>query len=114
MIRNCDIEMNSEMLSVSFEFEGQFIKKLTGRVGCSKDDIQILADILHCRKGTLPFKYLGLPLGASPRLVAFRDPVVEKFEKKLSTWKRQYLSFGGRITLIISSLSNLPVYYVSL
>lgn len=38
--------------------------------------------------------------------------MVEKFEKKLSIWKRQYL--GGRITLIKGTVSNLSVYSVSL
>lgn len=46
--------------------------------------------------------------------VSMWDPEVEKFEKKSSSWKMQYLSFGGRITLIKSSLSSLPVYYKSL
>ena len=42
------------------------------------------------------------------------DLVVAKFEKKLSTSKRDYLSLGGRITLIKSSLSSIPVFYMSL
>ena len=82
--------------------------------GCSKETIQLLAERLHCKKGSLPFRYLGLPIGANPRTVSMWDPMVEKFEKKLSSWKRQYLSFGGRITLIKSSLSSLLVYYMSL
>lgn len=40
--------------------------------------------------------------------------IVEKFEKKLSTWKRQYLSIGCRVNLIKSTLSNPPIYYMSL
>lgn len=38
---------------------------------------------------------------------------MEKF-KKLSGWKRRVLSFAGRVTLIKSVLSALPVYYMSL
>ena len=29
-------------------------------------------------------------------------------------WKRQYISKGGRITLIRSTLSNLPIYFMSI
>ena len=29
-------------------------------------------------------------------------------------WKRLYLSKGGRLTLLKSTLSNLPTYYLSL
>ena len=40
--------------------------------------------------------------------------MVEKVEKRLASWKRLYLSKGGRLTLIKSTLSNLPTYYLSL
>ena len=35
-------------------------------------------------------------------------------ERKLSTWNANYLSIGGRVTLIKSILLNLPVYYFSI
>ena len=35
-------------------------------------------------------------------------------ERKLSGWQRMYLSKGGRVTLIKSTLSSLPTYYLSL
>lgn len=35
-------------------------------VGCSEENIQILATRLHCRKGSLPCQYLGLSIGANP------------------------------------------------
>lgn len=57
---------------------------------------------------------MGLPIEANPRSKALWDPVVEKFEKILSMWKRQCLSLGGRITLIKATLSNLPIYYMSI
>ena len=42
------------------------------------------------------------------------NPVGERVETKFSTWKANYLSIGGRVTLIKSVLSNLPVYYFSM
>lgn len=35
-------------------------------------------------------------------------------EKKLASWKGKQLSIGGRWTLVKASLSNLPIYYMSL
>jgi hypothetical protein len=35
-------------------------------------------------------------------------------ERKLSGWQRMYLSTGGRVTLIESTLESLPTYYLSL
>jgi hypothetical protein len=35
-------------------------------------------------------------------------------ESKLAGWKRLLLSRGGRLTLIKSTFSNIPTYYLSL
>ena len=37
-----------------------------------------------------------------------------KVAKRLDGWKRAFLSRGGRLTLIRSILSSLPIYYLSL
>ncbi|XP_059638840.1 uncharacterized protein LOC132281125 [Cornus florida] len=60
--------------------------------------IQELADILGCGVEFLPISYLGLSLGASMRRVAVWDPVIERFQKRLSGWKKQYLSKGGKLS----------------
>jgi hypothetical protein len=73
-----------------------------------------LADILGCEVASLPVKYLGLPLGASYKSTRIWDLVIEKVENRLASWKMLYLSKGGRVTFIKSTLSNLPTYYMSL
>jgi hypothetical protein len=77
-------------------------------------DVEGLADILGCRVSSLPLKYLGLPLGASFKAKPIWNGVIEKIDRRLASWKRMYLSKGGRITLIKSTLSNLPTYLLSL
>ena len=77
-------------------------------------NVHALAGILGCRVSALPLTYLGLSLGASFKNKSIWNPVVEKIEKRLAGWKRFYPSKGGRITLIKSTLSNLPTYYLSL
>ena len=72
-----------------------------------------LAEILGCRVGSLPMIYLGMPLGASHKSPTVWNPILEKFERKLASWK-VYLSKGGRLTLLKSTLSSLPTYYLSL
>ena len=57
--------------------------------------------------------YLGLPLGAPYRDPSIWNKVIEKMKSKLAEWKRMYLSKGGRLTLIKSTLSNIPMYYLS-
>ena len=42
------------------------------------------------------------------------DSVEERFRKRLTSGKMHYISKGGRLTLIRSTLSSLPIYYLSL
>jgi hypothetical protein len=78
------------------------------------NNVDGLASILGCRVSSLPLKYLSLPLGASFKAKSIWDGVIEKIERCLAHWKMMYLSKGGRITLIKSTLSNLPTYFMSL
>nr|KYP35530.1 Retrovirus-related Pol polyprotein LINE-1 [Cajanus cajan] len=75
--------------------------------------LQIMASILHCRVGSTPFSYLGLPIGANHRMISTWHPVIEKVKKRLSRWKCTTLSFGGRIALLKSVLHSIPIYFLS-
>ena len=81
-----------------------------GEVG----NIDALAAILRCRVGSLPLTYLGMLLGTPYKTASMWNPILERMEKKLSGWKHLYLSKGGRLTLVKSTLSSLPTYYLSL
>jgi hypothetical protein len=41
------------------------------------------------------------------------EHIEERIEKKLSSWKGKYLSVGGRLVLINSVLSSLPMFMLS-
>ncbi|XP_042939459.1 uncharacterized protein LOC122274487 [Carya illinoinensis] len=75
---------------------------------------RLLAKTLGCKIASFLMTYLGLPLGSASRASSIWDTVIEKIERRLVEWKRMYLSKGGRITLIKSTLSNLPTYFLSL
>jgi hypothetical protein len=55
-----------------------------------------------------------MPLGASYKATAVWNPILEKMERRLSGWQKLYLSKGGRLTLLRSTLSSLPTYFLSL
>ena len=75
-------------------------------------NIELLLSVLGCKQGSLPMKYLGLSLGAKLKDKTIWNPILEKMERRLAGWKRLYLSNGGRVTLIKSTLSNLPTYFL--
>ena len=78
------------------------------------EDIDELAVELGCRVESLPTVYLGLPLKANHKASSMWDWVEERMRRRLALWKRQYLSKGGRITLIKSTLASIPIYQLSL
>ncbi|RVW46561.1 LINE-1 reverse transcriptase-like [Vitis vinifera] len=78
------------------------------------EEIEEMAVELGCKVGALPSVYLGLPLGAHHKAIAMWDGVEERMRRRLALWKRQYISKGGRITLIKSTLASIPIYQLSL
>ena len=54
-------------------------------------NIGLLLNVLGCKLGSLPMKYLGLPLGANFKDKTIWNPILEKMERKLAGWKRLYL-----------------------
>lgn len=77
-------------------------------------NLQELTEVLGCQMDSLPTKYLGLLLEAKNKELELWNGVLERCEKKLSRWKSQYLSLGGRSTLIKSVLDGLLTYMMSL
>jgi len=76
------------------------------------DQVERLADIIECGIASLPVKYLGLPI--SPLIFGTRLLRFEKIEHRLTSWQRLYLSKGGRVTLIKSTLANMLTYFFSM
>ena len=52
----------------------------------------------------LPSSYFGLPQGANFKRKVVWDPIVERFDKRLTRWKYKLLSKRGRLTLLKSTL----------
>ena len=77
-------------------------------------NMEVIAIEIGCKIGARPYSYLGLPLGAQHNLMLVWDVIEERFQRKLALWKRQYFSKRGRLTLLCSTLSSLPIYYMSL
>ena len=76
-------------------------------------NLDVLVGLLGCKQSSLTLKYLGLSLGAKFELSIW-NPILEKMKRRLVVWKRLNLSKGGKVTLIKSSLSPLPTYFLSL
>jgi len=82
--------------------------------GLNIEDSKVIstANILNCRIESLPFIYLGLPLGGHRKSAQFWQSIIDKVHGKQDKWRRYNLSRDGRITLCKSILSSLPTYYM--
>ena len=90
-----------------------FVKSCFGAFGMSDQWKLDAANYLNCSLLSIPFVYLGISIGTNPRRCQLWDPILNKCERKLAKWKQRYLSFGGRVTLIQSVLTSIPIYFFS-
>ncbi|KAE8701523.1 leghemoglobin C2-like [Hibiscus syriacus] len=87
--------------------------KLYG-INMENDLLEEWARDIGCSIGSFPTVYLGLPLGAKKNSEKLWEPVIENFSRKLVGWKASSLSMAGRLVLIKSVLSSLPIFYLSI
>ncbi|KAJ0797800.1 putative RNA-directed DNA polymerase [Helianthus annuus] len=83
-------------------------------IGVSSRQVDVMAKVLNCKKGSIPFFHLGVLVGARMSRVSNWKSVTEVIEARLSLWKAATLSIGGRVTLIKSVLESIPNYHLSL
>ena len=73
-----------------------FLKSSLIGVNVSDDFMEMACNFLSCSRGSLPFNYLGLPVGANGRNLATWEPLVESLNRKLNGWSHKYINFGKK------------------
>jgi hypothetical protein len=82
-------------------------------VNVSHDFLTLASVFLNCRVSSIPFKYLGLPIGVNPRRASTWEPLLVSLRKRLGAWGNKYISLGGRIVLLNAVLNAIPIFYLS-
>ncbi|GJR22294.1 RNA-directed DNA polymerase, eukaryota [Tanacetum coccineum] len=87
--------------------------KLMG-ISTRPKEVDAAATTMGCLIYTTPFVHLGVKVrGAMSRIKSW-DDVVSKVSSRLSKWKLKTLLIGGRLTLIKSVLTTIPLYHMSI
>lgn len=94
-------------------FKVNFYKSKIYRVNVDETFMETASHFFCCCRGNLPFKFLGIPVGLNPRRCASWNQVLDNQTKNLPTWKARLLSIRGRVTLLNSILSSIPIYIMS-
>ncbi|GKC12413.1 hypothetical protein Tco_1009195 [Tanacetum coccineum] len=83
-------------------------------IGVPNGDVVDMARQTGCTSGIFPFTYLSLLIGSNMNLVSSWQFLIDRFHTKLSSWKANLLSIGGRLTLIKVVLGSLGIYLLSI
>ncbi|GKB30830.1 putative RNA-directed DNA polymerase, eukaryota, reverse transcriptase zinc-binding domain protein [Tanacetum coccineum] len=78
----------------------------------SDEDVSLMANNSGCALGYFLFTYLGLPIGSNMCLSSNWKILLDRFHYKLSSWKVNLLSIGGRLTLIKVVLGSLGIDFL--
>jgi hypothetical protein len=69
-----------------------------------------MTNMLNCALGSLPLKYLGIPLSNDRLKASTFGHILEKKKKRLDPWKGKNMSSGGRLIVTNTCLSSLSMY----
>jgi hypothetical protein len=117
MEHNLEKAVNMKLILCIFEqlsgLKINFHKSEIFCFGKAEDEVDQYKSIFGCEAGSLPFKYLGIPIHYRRLLNKEWNPVEDRFEKKLGCWQGKLLSYGDRLILINSVLISLPMFMLS-
>ncbi|XP_020263024.1 uncharacterized protein LOC109839002 [Asparagus officinalis] len=110
-IKEALFQMNPDKAPGPYGFNAYFYQHNWSLI---KDDVILAVKSFFSSgisSGSLPVKYLGLPLSISyPKAKDFL-PLIDKVRKKIEGWMTYSLSFAGRIELIKSVLFSTIAYW---
>ena len=75
---------------------------------------QMVKLVMPFSEGTLPVKYLGIPLDSNRVYRNDCTILLDKVKRRIDGCQNKSLSFAGRLQLIASVLSSLNVFWASL
>lgn len=97
----------ADSTGLKVNFEKYFLVPLN----MDQDRAVHLAATMGCQVGTMPFTYLGLPLGTTKPSVTEFLPILTRIEKRMMGINK-LLSYDGRLLMVNSVLSSLPTFYM--
>jgi hypothetical protein len=72
-----------------------------------------IAHVLNCPVGSLPFKYLGVPLHFEKLKREDLQLALDKLIKRIAGWRGRLMAYSRRLELIRSCLASIPIYMLS-
>jgi hypothetical protein len=80
-------------------------------INVPEDNVAQLAAAFGCQIASLPFTYLGLPLGTTKPKIQDLTPIVTRLERKLTSISC-FLSQGARLQLVDYAFSSMSIFFL--
>lgn len=90
-----------------------FFKSSICGVNLKPEFLEATSVFLHCGIHSLPFKFLGIMVGDSPRKQKLWKVIVDHLRNRVAMWRGRNLSKGGRVVLFNSMLNDFPIFMFS-
>ena len=81
--------------------------------GLPQTEITEIAEETGLSHGTLPIRYLGVPLCTKKISLSNCEPLISSIKGKLNSWSAKTLSFAGRLLLINTVLAGITNFWCS-
>lgn len=94
-------------LNISLEKSTLFL------AGVKAEDSVAILDQFPFEAGTLPVRYLGLPLLTKKMTVQDYSRLISQIRARISSWTARHLTFAGRLQLIGSVLYSITSFWMS-
>jgi hypothetical protein len=79
-------------------------------IRCDAEQVTNVLAVFPCSLMEFPMKYLGIPLSVTKLPKPALQPLLDRAADRLPIWKGRLLHRCGRLTLIETTLSAIPIY----
>ncbi|OIT30778.1 hypothetical protein A4A49_58251, partial [Nicotiana attenuata] len=79
-----------------------------------EQDLQNLCELTSYKRGTLPFRYLGVPILPKKLTIMDCEVLVDKMTVKIKSWGTRNLSYAWRVLLVNTVLMHIHTYWASI
>lgn len=79
-----------------------------------KQELEDVCEAKGYQKGTLPFRFLGVPISAKKLSSLDCEVLVDKMTARIRTWSLRNMSYAGRVQLINVVLLHIHTYWSSI
>jgi hypothetical protein len=98
-----------QSFATSTELKVNYSKSNMIPINMNELRLQHFALTLNCQTGSLPFTYLGLPLGLRKPSIEHFLPMVQRVQRILCGIA-DFLNYGGKLLMVKSLLASLPIF----